>query len=178
MMKRFMRILARHEGGAAVIELALISPILALTIVGIVDISNAFSRKLALEQGAQRAIEKIMQTTEDDTVEGTLKTEAVCQVNGMNADKTCKTTPISAANVTVTWMLECRNSSGAITGSQTSTDADAFDLLSCTAVDRPSRYIKVAVTDKYTPMFPIHFGAINSGDKKYHLSATAGMRTQ
>ena len=33
--------------------------------IGIVDMSNAFSRKLTLEQGAQRAIEKIMQTTQE-----------------------------------------------------------------------------------------------------------------
>ena len=64
-------------------------------VVGIVDMSNAFSRKLALEQGAQRAIEKIMQTTADDTVEDTFKNEAVCQVNGTNADGTCKTSPIT-----------------------------------------------------------------------------------
>ena len=45
----------------------------------------------------------------DDTVEGTLTTEAVCQVNGTNADGTCKTSPITAANVTVSYRLECAN---------------------------------------------------------------------
>src|SRR6059058_4638427 len=93
------RRLASDEHGAAVLELALVAPFLALMAIGIVDMSNAFSRKLALEQGAQRAIEKIMQTTEIDTVEGTLKTEAVCQVNGTNSDGSCKTSPITAANV-------------------------------------------------------------------------------
>src|SRR5947209_1838951 len=93
------------QRGAAVIEMALIAPVLALTVVGIVDMSNAYSRKLALEQGAQRAIEKIMQTTQEDTVEGTLTTEVVCQVNGLNANGTCKTSPITASNVTVTWRL-------------------------------------------------------------------------
>ena len=34
-----------------------------LMTIGVVDISNAFGRKLTLEQAAQRAIEKIMQTT-------------------------------------------------------------------------------------------------------------------
>src|SRR3982751_6612551 len=115
--------LARDDRGAAVIELALVAPVLALMVIGIVDLSNAFSSKLALEQGAQRAIEKIMQTTEDETVEGTLKTEAVCQVNGTNADGTCKTSPITTANVTVTYRLECTAAGGAI-ATQTSTDAD------------------------------------------------------
>ena len=34
--------------------------------IGVVDMSNAFGRKLALEQAAQRAIEKVMQTTAVD----------------------------------------------------------------------------------------------------------------
>ena len=50
------------QRGAAVIELAMIAPILAMMVIGIVDMSNGYSRKLALEQGAQRAVEKIMQT--------------------------------------------------------------------------------------------------------------------
>ena len=97
--------------------------------IGVVDMSNAYSRKLALEQGAQRAVEKIMQTTQDDTVENTLKTEVVCQVNGTNANGTCKTSPITAANVTVTWRLECR-SGGTITA-QTATECDDFRHFVC-----------------------------------------------
>jgi Flp pilus assembly protein TadG len=178
-MRNFLSRIAAAERGAAVIELALVAPVLALGVIGIVDMSNAFSRKLALEQGAHRAIEKIMQTTEADTVEGTLKTEAVCQVNGMNANGTCKTSPITASNVTVTWRLECVDAtSRAVTSTQTSTDADAFDLLTCTSTSKENRYIEVAVTDKYAPMFPVHFAAFNSSDSTYHISATAGMRTQ
>jgi Flp pilus assembly protein TadG len=166
------------QRGAAVIELAMIAPILAMMVIGIVDMSNGYSRKLALEQGAQRAVEKIMQTTEDNTVEGTLTTEAICQVNGVNGDGTCKTSPISASNVTVTWRLECTSSGGALS-SQTSTDSVAFDALTCAAgTAKEGRYIEVALTDKYTPMFPLHFGGFNTADGTYHLSAAAGMRTQ
>lgn len=165
----------RDEKGAAVIELALVAPIFAVMTIGIVDMSNAFSRKLALEQGAQRAIEKIMQTTGDDTVEATLKTEAVCQVNGVNANGTCKTTPITTSNVTVTYRLEC-TAPTAVTV-QTSIDSAVFDTLSCPTGTKESRYIEVGVTDKYTPVFPVHFASFNS-DGTYHMSATAGMRTQ
>jgi hypothetical protein len=42
---------------------------------------------------------------------------------------------------------------------------------------RQARYIQVAITDKYTPLFPIHFSEFTSSDGTYHLSATAGMRT-
>src|SRR6058998_2081395 len=121
-MRRVTSKLRADDRGAAVIELALVAPVLALMVIGIVDMSNAFSKKLALEQGVQRAVERIMQTTADDTVEGTLKTEVVCQVNGTTSG-TCNTSPITTANVTVTYRLECTN--GATISTQTSTDADA-----------------------------------------------------
>ena len=79
-----------------------------------------------------RAIERIMQTTANDTVEGTLKTEVVCQVNGTNTDGTCKTSPITTGNVTVNYRLECTAAGGAIS-TQLSTDADAFSDLTCAA---------------------------------------------
>ena len=170
--------LACDQRGGAIIELALVAPVLALMTIGIVDMSNAFSRKLGLEQGAQRAIEKIMQTTEVSTVEATLKTEAVCQVNGTNTDGTCKSSPITTSNVTVTYRLECTDSGGTI-ATQTSTDSTVFDAFTCASgTTREARYIEVHVADKYTPMFPIHFSGFNGGDGTYHVSATAGMRTQ
>ena len=180
MMMNKLGNLRRNEKGAAIIELALVAPMFALMAIGVVDMSNAFSRKLALEQGAQRAIEKIMQTTGEDTVEATLANEAVCQVNGTNGDGTCKASPINATdNVTVTWRRECIGSGGVISATKTysaSVDFDADSALCGT--DRERSYINVALTDKYTPMFPIHFFSYNGGDGTYHLSAQAGMRTE
>lgn len=173
--------LGRDERGAAVIELAMIAPVLALTVIGIVDMSNAFSRKLALEQGAQRAIEKIMQTTETSTVQDTLASEAVCQVNGMQADGTCPG-QISASNVTVNWRRECTDSGGTRSNApgspySSSTDFDNASNGCPSGTVREADYIQVRIDDSYTPLFPIHFAAIN-GDGTYHLSATAGMRTK
>lgn len=179
MMTRPRYQIARDERGAAVIELALVAPVLALMVIGIIDMSNAFSRKLALEQGAQRAIERIMQTTGNDTVENTLKSEVQCQVNGTVTNSTsCKSTPVALSDVTVTYKLECTTAAGAITA-QSSTDPVAFDALTCGngGPFTEARYIEVIVNDKYTPMFPVHFSFINA-DGTYHLSATAGMRTQ
>ena len=175
-LARNRRLLA-DEGGTAVIELALVAPVLALCAIGVIDLSNAYGRKLALEQGAQRAIEKVMQTTEVDTVENTLKSEAVCQVNGMNADGTCKTSPITTSNVTVTYRLECVNGTS-ISSTQSTTDSTAFDAFTCNSGEREQKYLEVAVTDKYSPMFPIHFSGFTSSDGTYHLSATAGVRTK
>lgn len=169
--------LRTDERGAAIIELALVAPVFALMTMGIVDVSNAYSRKLALEQGAQRAIEKVMQTTGEDTVEGTIKTEAVCQVNGTDANGNCNTSPITTDDVTVTYRLECMDGT-AVSSSQAETDSTAFDALTCNAGESPERYIDVSLVDKYTPMFPIHFGSYNASDNSYHINASAGMRTE
>ena len=177
MKPQYIKALATSDRGAAVIELALVAPVVGLMVIGIVDLSNAFSHKLALEQGAQRAIERIMQTTANDTVENTLKAEVVCQVDGVNADGTCKSSPITTSDVTVTFRLECTPPSGSMT-TQTSTDPTTFDAFTCpVSGSTAARYIEVTVNDKYTPLFPLHFSAINA-DGTYHISATAGMRTQ
>ena len=169
---RAMKILGRDERGAALIELALVAPVLMTAIIGIVDISNAFSRKLALEQGAQRAIEKIMQTTQNSTIDDTVKAEAVCQVNGTNSDGSCKSSPITSSDVTITYRLECTSSGGTVT-TYLNVDAET----DCPSGQVPAQYVQVAIQSKYTPMFPFHFAALNP-DNTYHISATAGMRTQ
>lgn len=166
----------RNERGAAVIEMALVAPILALMVVGIVDMSNAFSRKLALEQGAQRAIEKIMNTTENATVESTLASEVQCQVNGSTTSggvTTCNSSPTQT--ITVTWRLDC--TTGGTTTSQSTTNSATYDGYVSACAGTKAGYVQVNVTDKYSPLFPIHFAAFNSGDSTYHLSATAGTRT-
>src|SRR5438270_7215544 len=176
-MRRLRRIrLLANDRGAALIELALIAPVLALGTIGIIDISNAYSRKLALEQGAQRAIEKIMNTTESATVEATLASEVQCQVNGSTTTSgvtTCNTSPTQA--ITVTWRLDCKV--GGATTSQSTTSSATYDAWLIACAGTKTGYVQVAVTDKYTPMFPIHFSAFSSSDSSYHLSATAGVRT-
>ena len=91
------------------IEMAFIAPVIAIMTVGVVDLSNGFGTKLRVEQAAQRSIEKVMQTTGLTTVEDTIAAEAVCQYNGTNSDGSCKTAPLTTANVTVTHRLECNN---------------------------------------------------------------------
>jgi Flp pilus assembly protein TadG len=172
---RFRRLL-RNERGAVVIEMALIAPVLALCVIGIVDISNAYSKKLALEQGAQRAIEKIMNTTEDASVEDTLAEEVKCQVNGgttVDGVTTCNTSPTQ--DITVTWRLDC--TSGGATTSQSTTDSATYDTYVSSCLGTKVGYVEVTVTDKYSPLFPIHFGSFNTSDSTYHVAATAGTRT-
>jgi len=161
-MNRPLQSLRRDKSGAVIIEFAFVAPVLALLAIGTVDMSNAFDRKLRLEQAAQRSVEKIMQTTGVLTVEDTIANEAVCQYNGTNDDGSCKTSPITTANVTVAHRLEC---DGTVT-----TDPD------CAQGQTESRWIQVTIWDDYQPMFPIHFGSLENG--KYRVQVIAGMRTE
>ena len=130
-MMRRLRKLAREDRGTAVIELALIAPVLALLIIGVTDVSIAYGRRLELEQAVQRSIEKVMQTTGDTTVAGTIKKEAVCQINGSNADGTCAAGRLTEDEVTVTYRLECTTTAGAVSN-QDSSDADTSDTFRTT----------------------------------------------
>lgn len=150
MIKRLFQ-LARDKRGAAIVEMAMVAPVLATMIIGVVDLSNAFGRKLKLEQASQRAIEKIMNTTANDTVEETLKSEAATQAG------------VSTSNVTVNYRLECN-------GSYTTAD-------DCASGETASEWISVEVIDRYTPLFPIRLSGINS-DGTYHIKSTAGVRIQ
>ena len=150
-MMTWLKRLRRDIRGTAVIELAIVSPMIALLTVGIVDMSNGFSRKLKIEQAAQRSIEKIMNTSASDTIENTLAAEAAAQAN------------VPIENVDVSYRLEC---DGVVTAA-----------VECPEDQDTSQWIAVTVIDKYEPMFTRHFGGIN-GDGTYHLSATAGVRIQ
>jgi Flp pilus assembly pilin Flp len=151
-MSLFSRNPIRDDRGAAVIELALIAPMLALMTMGIIDVSQAFNRKLTLEQAAQRAIEKVMQTTGDTTPEYTIKAEASAQGN------------VSQDDVTVKYRLECN---GVL--------QDDFDT-ECAPGQKEARWLMVTVAGTYQPMFPTHYFS-NDSDGIYHMTATAGMRT-
>lgn len=162
-MIRRLRQLARDNRGAAIIELALAAPLLAMMVIGVSDISTAYGKKLELEQAAQRAIEKVAQTTGEATPEDTIKSEAVCQFNGTNSDGTCKTTPLTAANVTVEYSLTCD-------GTVTAYTSD------CTDTQLEVRYITATVNYNYAPNFDLHFGTHSDGT--YHLDGSAGVRVQ
>jgi len=146
--------LLRDRRGSAAVELALVAPILGVMVIGIVDMSNAFGRKLVLEQAVQRSIEKVMQTTVDTTVDQTIVQEAALAA-GVDDD-----------NVDLDYWLECNGVKKA-----------NYDTDVCITGETEARYIVVSIEDKYTPMFPIHFAGIGS-DGKYRITATSGIRTR
>jgi len=137
-------------GGTVTIELALILPIFATMLIGVVDITTAVNRKLELEQAVQRSIERVMQTTTDQTVEANIKAEAA-QAAG-----------IAESDVTVTYSLTCN-------GATTPPGDD------CAPNQTEMRYTNVSATTTFTPMFPLSRFGISNG--YFTLTAETGVRT-
>jgi Flp pilus assembly protein TadG len=157
-MREFLSRLKRDCRGVATIELALYAPFLAAMTIGVIDMSNAVGRKLALEQAAQRSIERVMQTSADTTVEETIIEEAGDQADIPDEER--------AEKITVAYRLEC---DGEV--------VDDFEA-SCEDDEDEARYLMVTVTDVYVPMFPLHFSGYDADDGGYRMTAEAGMRTQ
>lgn len=145
--------LARDNRGTAAMELALVAPIFAALIVGVVDLSRGFSEKLILEQASQRAIEKVMQGQATTSTAAALKTEAA-NVAGV---------PESA--VTVDFWLECAK------GRQS--DYNSI----CPPTQESARFMSVAIVKTFTPMFAKKWAGANA-DGTYTLTGKTGVRIQ
>ena len=151
-MIRFAR-LARDERGASIVELALVVPVMASLLIGMVDLSRAYSHKLKLEQAAQRAIEKIQQYQTTTSTYGTLQTEAQ-QAAG------------AGSSVAIDYWLECDGNRATNYNS------------SCSTGQTYGRWVQVDVTGTFTPLFPSKRYPGANANGTFTLHGIAGMRTQ
>lgn len=153
-MIRRIRTLVRDERGASIIEMAMVAPVLAMLLVGMVDISRAYSAKLQLEQAAQRSIEKVQQYRTTTSTYATLQSEAATAAG------------VSATAVTVDYWLECNGARAADYNS------------SCTSGQTSARYISVSIDKNFSPIFGTRFFPGANTDGTYTITAEAGLRTQ
>jgi Flp pilus assembly pilin Flp len=145
--------LADDERGASLIEMAFLLPIFASLIVGIVDVSRAFSAKLDLQQAAERTIEKVQQYQTEGGFD-TLRAEAVDSAG------------VPPSSVKVDYWLECN-------GARQS-DFDS----NCPDGQVPGRWVKVIITGTYTPMFASSRWPGSNKDGTYTIHGDAGLRAQ
>ena len=149
--------LVRDSRGTSVIEFALLAPVLAVTFMGVTDVSMAYSRQLAIEQAAFRALEKVSVGTVQSDYEY-LKEEAAA-ADGPGG--------VLASHVTVTPRLECNQVTQL-----------AFDG-TCPNGEMISRYVQISIAYTYTPIFfegPL--AAIGDANGKVALAATTSVRIQ
>lgn len=200
MMRHMLQRLRESEDGTATIEFAVVATVLATMLIGVVDITTAFNRKMELEQALQRSLEKIMNTTTFTTPTQTIKEEVALAVDGIEEE-----------NISVDYLLECDNviqeQSGTTgtaepatpetTGSTQTTDSSQTSGTSetsstsggsipeeeepdasagCDPSEVQRRYITATVTDQFEPFFPLHKLGISGS--AFTISARAGMRVE
>lgn len=159
-MMQKLRNLVADDCGTSLIEMALAAPILAACLMGMVDLSRAYSERLQLEQATQRAIEKVMNRQTASTSYNTLKNEAVSAAHDAGF------TEVTTSNVTVDFWLECNGTR------QTNYDS------SCTGGQTYARYINIAIQRKFTPYFGTQYFPGANSDGTFTVRADAGIRTQ
>lgn len=148
--------LRRCERGNSVVELALVAPILALLLIGMVDLSRAYSTKLQLTQAAQRTIEKVQARRVPASNALLIQAEATAAANAAG---------FASPIVNVDKWLECN---GARQGAL---------VIACTPGDAYSRYVSVDIAHTFTPMFRFKFAGANANGT-YTLHGEAGVRVQ
>jgi Flp pilus assembly protein TadG len=159
-MIRRIENLARDESGASIIEMGLMLPILGSLLIGMVDISRAYSAKLQLEQSAHRAIEKVQQYNTTDSTYNTLQAEAV------TAAQAAGFTNVTNNDVTIDYWLECNGT------------RQADYTTSCTSGQAYARWVTIDITATFTPMFSSNRWPGSNSNGTYTLHGKAGLRTQ
>jgi Flp pilus assembly protein TadG len=128
--------LRRNERGASIIELALVAPFLAALVMGITDLSRAYSTKLLLEQAAQRTIERVEQ---QKSVASTYNTALSTEAGNAMTDAGYST----GNTITADSWLECGTSTTHLT----------FSSSCASSSDTVARYVSVRIARDYVPFF-------------------------
>jgi Flp pilus assembly protein TadG len=147
--------LARDERGTSLIEMAMIAPLLAALLVGVVDISRGVSVKLQVEQAAQRTIELVQRSEYKTSDKPTYEADA-------------QTAAGTGSTATLTAWLEC-NGNGVKLNIDTGTCADT---------DALAKYVQMTVQKPFTPMFGTRFFPGANSNGTVTVRATAGIRVQ
>jgi Flp pilus assembly protein TadG len=152
------------ERGASLIEMALVSPFLAALVVGMIDLSRAYSDRLQLEQAAQRAIEKVEQERSTSSDYSSIAADAASAA-GITQ---------TSSNPAVTQWLECSSDGGA---TWTSQGNNTLGNQCPNGTDLPARYVSISIQKSYTPILRTQYLGTNANGQ-YTLTAQAGIRVQ
>lgn len=153
-MIQHLRQLAADQRGTSIVEMGMVLPVLATLLLGMSDVSRAYSHKLQLEQAAYRSIEKVQQYQTTTSTYSTLQSEAATAAG------------VTAADVAVTYWLECNG-----------TAAATYET-NCSSGQTYARWVQVVITKKYVPLFGSRFFPGANTDGTYTIYGKARLRTQ
>jgi Flp pilus assembly protein TadG len=138
----------KNEDGVSAVEFAMLIPILATFVLGIIDLSTGLSQRLSLQQAVNRSLEIVQANRVATNAQGTQNYDFL---------RTEVTTVVPSASVTLNQWLEC---SGTKQSSYTGT---------CAAGQDTARYLELRATRPFR-------GKIYA--KSVTLVATSAVRVQ
>jgi Flp pilus assembly protein TadG len=151
------------ERGVSVIEMGFLAPILGFMMLGMVDLANGYTRKMAVENAVNRAMEKVaVLAVQDDYT--FLKTEITAALPS-----------VATSTVTVDTYAKCDTTTMPTFKSECAFRANGTP-------EEISRYVRVRVADRWKPMF--NYGAFGhylfktGSDGKVPLSVDTQLRVQ
>ena len=156
-MRRFRETKAgiawRNARGASTVELALLCPILMITLAGSVDCARLVSTKLHLQQAAERTAEMATAGSVASAAFTSLQAEAAAAAN------------VPAAQVTISYWLEC--------------DGTRQSLFSgtCTSGQQVGRFASISIASSYQPSFAWLLKSVGTNGS-IALNGTASVRVQ
>ncbi len=130
---------ARCTRGAAVIEFALLAPVLLLMVVGAIDFGTFIHQKMQLQSAARAGVQFAAQssTTLSDTA------------GIANAAQIASELDFTGVTTTTTQFCSCSD------GIESTPDADGNCTDTCAGGELPGLYVRVDLTGQFTPLFPI-----------------------
>ena len=148
--------LALDRRGVSAIEFGLVAPVLAFTVIGIVDCANGLARKFKIEQATYRTLEMV--TNSRNTVSTADLTAGAASAAGE-----------PEANVAIDSWLECDSVRA------------AADTLNCTGTQQTARFVRVAIVSDFQPSFrygPLGTALGANPDGTIRLTARSTVRVQ
>lgn len=146
------------EKGTSVIELGAIVPLLAFLIIGVVDLSMAYSRRLGLEAAAERTLDNGISKGLVNSSFSYLQAEAATAAG------------VAQNNVTIDFWLECD-------GTRMTNYSDV-----CTSGQQIARYLSIQIVGTFSPVidygpFAAFYGGQGLGNS-VSMTGDAVARTQ
>ena len=143
----------RNARGSSTVELALLCPILMITLAGSVDCARLISAKLRLQQAAERTAEMATAGSIASAAFTSLQAEAAAAAN------------VPASQVTVSYWLECDG-----------TRQSLFDG-ACTSGQQVGRFASISIASSFTPNFAWLLRSIGTSGN-IPVSSSASVRVQ
>jgi Flp pilus assembly pilin Flp len=176
------RALARDERGASIVELALLTPLLATMMLGMVDLGQALAVQHDLQRAANRAVELANTRIVSIDPSATLASYEFVRLEAVNA------AGVDDGDVTLSRWRECNNVvqpaenyNGVCDNAEDEAGDPILDEAGNPVPQEVARYLKVEISSTYEPMFsfgPIALSSAADADGNIPISASAAVRIQ